>query len=456
MKTPEPTVNKKHAGDYFVRYSPHRFFVQFALASSFLVLLWASFTKIDVIVRTEGRIIPSGKSQIVQHLEGGIVKALLVREGDVVRAGQPLVELSDVQARSSLGQEQSKLDALRGREARLIAEVTGDGTIKFPPGLRDASVISGETSAFRARQAQLSEEIRVLRAQSSQKQGELGEITEKRKNLQNELELLNKQLRVFEGLRKNNAASELEVLDIQTRIQRLKTQIEEATTANPRLRAAQSESEYRVSQAIARFRAEASAALTQVRQELEKAGHEIGANVDRLDRNIVRAPLSGFINKMNVATVGGVVKPSEILLEITPNDQRIFVEARANPNDRANLKTGLPVQVRIGAYDYATFGTLGGVVTEVSPDTISDERGQRFYRVGIEIKTNAGKQLGSLVPGMVATADIVVGKRTILSYLLSPLHRFRDGAFRAEERSRALKLYADEKIIHKYRRESIC
>lgn len=175
-----------------------------------------------------------------------------------------------MQARSSLGQEQSKLDALRGREARLLAEVTGDGTIKFPPGLRDASVISVETSAFRARQAQLSEEIRVLRAQSSQKQGELGEVTEKRKNLQNELELLNKQLRVFEGLRRNNAASELEVLDIQTRIQRLKTQIEEATTANPRLRAAQSEFEYRVSQAVARFRAEASAALTQVRQELEK------------------------------------------------------------------------------------------------------------------------------------------------------------------------------------------
>lgn len=416
--------------------SPQRAFVLLVLASSTSILIWAGVTNIDVIVRTEGRIVPAGKSQIVQHLEGGIVRKILVQEGQVVTAGQPLMELSDIQARSNLDQEQSKLSALRGREARLMAEVTGQSTISFPSNLNDPSVVSVETSAWKARRAQLAEEIRVLRAQSSQKHGELTETASKRHNLQRELDVLNKQLRVIEGLQKNNAASELEVLEIQSRIQRLNSQIAEATTADPRLRAAQSEAESRINEAIARFRAEASSALTQVREELERAGHEVGSNVDRVDRNIVRAPVSGFVNKLNIATIGGVVRPSEVLLEITPSDQRIVVETRANPNDRANLRRALPARVRIGAYDYATYGTLEGHVTDVSADTITDERGAHYYRVNVEVDittvtTSRIKQPGALIPGMSASADIVVGKRTILSYILSPLLKFRDGAFRA-------------------------
>ena len=129
------------------------------------------------------------------------------------------------------------------------------------------------------------------------------------------------------------------------------------------------------------------------------------------------------------------MRPSEILLEITPSDQRIVIQTRANPNDRAHLRRGLPARVRIGAYDYATYGTLPGAVTDVSADTLSDEKGNRYYRVNVEVDMakleEQARQPGVLVPGMAATADIAVGKRTILSYLLSPLLKFRDGAFRA-------------------------
>src|SRR5512140_3817100 len=139
--------------------SPQRTFVILLLVSSISVFLWAGLTKVDVIVRTEGQIIPAGKSQFVQHLEGGIVRKILVQEGQVVVAGQPLMELSDIQTRSSLGQEQSKLDALRGREARLLAEVNGSSSITFPKKLTDPNVIRVETSAWLARRAQLAEEI---------------------------------------------------------------------------------------------------------------------------------------------------------------------------------------------------------------------------------------------------------------------------------------------------------
>lgn len=418
-----------------MKLSPQRTFVILLLFSTVSVLLWSGLTSVDVIVRTEGQIIPAGKSQFVQHLEGGIIRKILVAEGQVVAAGQPLLELSDIQTRSNLGQEQSKLDALRGRESRLLAELNGYSTIVFPKTLRDQNVIRVETAAWQARRAQLAEEVRVLQAQGTQKKSELTEITSKRQHLLAELELAKKQHTVIDGLRKNNAASEMEVLDAQTRIQRLTSQIAEATTAAPRIQASQSESESRVNEAIARFRAEASSSLTQVREELERASHEIGTNVDRLDRNIVRTPVAGLINKLNITTIGAVVRPSEILMEITPSDQRIVIQTRSNPNDRANLRQGLPARVRVGAYDYATYGTFEGHVTDVSADTLSDEKGNRYYRVNIEVNVSTlkspARQPGILVPGMAASADITVGKRTVLSYLLSPLLKFRDGAFRA-------------------------
>lgn len=421
--------------DILKRLSPQRTFVMLLLLSSISVLLWAGFAEVDVIVRTEGQIIPAGKSQMVQHLEGGIVQKILVQEGQVVVAGQPLLQLSDVQTRSNLGQEQSKLAALRGREARLLAELHGDSSIAFPEELQDPNVIRVETAAWQARRTQIGEEVQVLQSQSLQKKGELAEINTKQKNLLSELVLATQKHHVIEGLRKNNAASELEVLDSQMHIQRLKSQIAESASSAPRLQAAQAEAESREKEAIARFRAEASSALTKVREELEALGHEIGTSVDRLDRNIVRSPVAGLINKLNITTIGAVVRPSEILLEITPSDQRIVIETRSNPNDRAHLRRGLPARVRIGAYDYATYGTFEGHVTDVSADTLMDERGIRYYRVNVEVDMSTlmsrVRQPGILMPGMAASADIAVGQRTILSYILSPLLKFRDGAFRA-------------------------
>lgn len=419
----------------FTIFSPQRTFVLLLLCSSIASWLWAGTAQVDVIVRTEGQIIPAGKSQIVQHLEGGIVRKILVQEGQVVVAGQPLIELSDVQTRSDLGQEQSRLDALRGREARLLAELNGGNALVFRQQMNDPKVIRAETAAWQARRAQLAEEVQVLQALSMQKQGELKEINSKRQHLLEELDLAEKKHQVIDDLRKNHAASELEVLDSQMRIQRLKSQIAEATNAAPRLEAAQLEAESRVKEAVARFRAEASSELTQVREDLEELSHEIDFSVDRLDRNIVRSPVAGLINKLNITTIGAVVRPSEILLEITPSDQRIVIQTRSNPNDRAHLRRGLPARVRVGAYDYATYGTFEGHVTEVSADTLSDEKGNRYYRVNVEVDvstlTSRVRQPGVLMPGMVASADIAVGQRTILSYVLSPLLKFRDGAFRA-------------------------
>ncbi|HNZ56154.1 MAG TPA: HlyD family type I secretion periplasmic adaptor subunit [Methylophilaceae bacterium] len=409
-------------------FNPRRSFVVLVLLSILAFVTWSSLARIDTIVRANGRIVPAGKSQIVQHLEGGIVKKILVQEGEVVKAGQSLMELADVQARSSLGQERTNLSSLRGREARLLAEATGQGKINFPKDLVDEEVKAAEIAAFNARRARLSEEARVLRDQSAQKRGDIAEAESRRRNLLSELEVAKQQYRVIEGLNRDNAASHLELLDSQSRVQKLSSQIAEAESMIPRLRAAVSETESRIGELWARYRAEASSELTQVRTDIEKSSMVIDTNTDRLDRNIVRAPVAGFINRLVIATVGGVVRPGEVLMEITPEDKNVLIEARAKPNDRANLRSGLPTRVRIGAYDYATYGAMLGKVTEVSADTLVDEHEGRYYRVMITVR--ADQQDLVVVPGMTAVADIVVGKRTVLSYILSPLMRFRDVAFR--------------------------
>ncbi|RFO97518.1 HlyD family type I secretion periplasmic adaptor subunit [Rhodoferax lacus] len=408
---------------------PRQAFVLIVLAGSTCLLAWAALARVDVIVRTDGRIVPAGKAQIVQHLEGGIVRNILVHEGEVVKAGQILLELSDIQARSTVQQERSRSAMLRGREARLLAESTGAGSLVFPKDLVDEEVRRAETAAYQSRRARVGEEVAALRGQTAQKRGEIAETEGRRRNLLAEVEVAQQQLRVLEGLKRNGAASNMEVLDSQSRLQRLLSQITEAEATLPRLRAAVAESESRVGEVQAKFRAEASGELTQIRGDLEKSGFELNTTTDRLERNRVRAPVSGFVNRLQVATIGGVVRPGEALMEITSDDSGVLIEAKARPNDRAGLHSGLPARVRIGAYDYATYGALDGSVTEVSADTLTDEREGRYYRVMVKIASKGHSPLAA-VPGMTAEADIVVGKRTVLSYVFSPLMRFRDGAFR--------------------------
>jgi len=203
--------------------------------------------------------------------------------------------------------------------------------------------------------------------------------------------------------------------------------VDEAQDSLPRLRAAVGEIQARLQESEAKFRAEASAELTQVRGEIARIDQEVGAGVDRLERSIVTAPQAGVVNRLSVTTVGGVVKPGESLMEITPVASGVAMEGKVRPNDRASLQNGQKARLRIGAYDYATHGVVEASVTEVSADTLVDDRGERFYRLRLETPDHTSLQP---LPGMTAQADVVVGQRTVLSYLLSPLTRFRDTAFR--------------------------
>jgi membrane fusion protein, adhesin transport system len=400
------------------------------LGMFFVFVLWACFAPVDRIVRAEGRIIASGRAQIVQHLEGGIVNQIMVHEGQAVQAGQVLMRLSDVQANSSVKQGQSRVHALKAQQARLTAEADGLAQPVFSDEIPQ-DLQQSELSVFRERAARATSEQAALRQQISQRQAELVEAHSRSKSLSTELELARKQASLMDGLVRRGAASQMEQLEAQSKAERLKTSLNDVVNSVPRLQSAIGESTARLNEGVSRWRSDARSELSQVTADLARVEYVVDGDEDRLSRTEVKAPMAGFINRLYFNTIGGVAKSGEPLLEITPSDGALAVEARVRPDDRASLRPGLPTRVLIGAYDYAVYGALQGKLVEVSADTLPDENGQRYYRVLIETESAQGRLAQEVIlPGMTARADVVLGQRSVMSYLLSPLLRFKAQALR--------------------------
>ena len=408
---------------------------QFILVTVFLLLcllVWSWFAQIDRVVRGAGRIVASEHNQIIQHLEGGIVSAILVREGAAVKKGQTLISIADVRANADLGEGNVKILGLRARIARLKAEAGGASSVAMSADLRsDDPAVQSELASFAARQSKLSQELSVLREQSAQRQAEVGEAVSRQKSLVSEFDLAQRQYKLVHGMFERNAASQLEDIQAQSKAQDAQSRLSATNAMIPRLTAAIAEAQAKMGEAASRFRADARSDLTVSENELARLQEEIKSRNDRVSRSEVRAPMDGIVNRVLMNTVGGVVKPGDAIIEMTPTDDKLVIEAKVAPTDRAQLMTGAPARVKVSAYDYGVYGAMKGVVTEVSADTVPEERGERFYRVKIEVTRDPKLDTGlPLMPGMTATADMIVGRRTVWQYLMSPLSRFGQTALR--------------------------
>lgn len=395
------------------------------------IVLWAAFAQVSMVVDADGRVIPSGHAQIVQHLEGGVLERLSVHEGDFVRKGQILAKVSDVGASAALGSRVAHISALRARISRLRAEASGGAMVPADGLSENDPAYVGERASFLSRIEQLSQQLQVQRQQAAQRAAELADLQGRRRSLTMEAKIAGDQSAIMSSLQERNSASRLEVLATQSRLQQIRTEIAEMEGAMPKASAAIGEARAHAAEAQAAFRAQARTDLSLAEAELQQILQETGADRDRVKRAELRAPVTGIVNRLYIATNGGVLRPGDPVMEITPTQGDVVVEARVSPRDRGDLRVGLPSQVRLSAYDYAVYGAATGRVTDVSADTLPDEQGQRFYRVRIAIDRSRGL-FGDqpVMPGMTAEAGIVVGSRSVLSFLISPLTRFAHASFR--------------------------
>ncbi|MBI3445763.1 MAG: HlyD family type I secretion periplasmic adaptor subunit [Magnetospirillum sp.] len=420
------------AADLIRRLEQPQTYLWMMAAIMLLVLVWALLTSVDKVVRVEGRIIPAGRSQSIQHLEGGIVAAINVQEGAVIHKGEVLLSIDDTSAQASLAESKNKLLGLRIKAVRLEAEAKGQSSMNVADSLRqNRELVDAELHLFAARRQKLDQERRIFEEQISQRNSELREIQSRHRKLSVEMETARQRLKLMASMATRNAASQLEVLEAQSREQRLLTELSDAENAQPKVAGAIAEAQARIQDSSARYRAEAQGELSSTMVEVDRLENTITTQADRATRTEVRAPVDGIINRITINTVGGVLKPGDTIVEITPSTQDIVLEARARPSDRGDLRAGLPAKVRVSAYDVGELGILAGQVTEVSADTVQDAKGEPFYRVVILVdrlpESYAGKQI---VPGMTITADVVTGSRTIMQYVTAPFTRFIFNAFR--------------------------
>ena len=397
-------------------------------------LLWAHFAVVDEVTRGDGKAIPSSRLQKIQNLEGGIVAELFVREGQVVEAGDPLLRLDDTRFASNVGETEADRLALLLRVERLSAEVQ-ERELVVADEIREKAPrqADNEVELFNSRKQQLLDEVAGLEEQLVQRRQELREFASKQTQYRNSLNLLRQEIQMSEPLVAEGAISPVEVLRLKRGEVEARGQLEATTLAIPRAESAIKEVERKIDETRGRFRSEALAQLNEARTELSKIQSTGKALEDRVNRTLVTSPVRGIVKQLLVNTIGGVIQPGSDLVEIVPLDENLLVEARIRPQDIAFLHPGQEAMVKFTAYDYTIYGGLKAELEQIGADTVTDDEGNSFYEIKLRTnKSHLGTEENPLliIPGMVASVDIITGKKSILSYLLKPIIRARAEALR--------------------------
>ncbi|QQG27511.1 HlyD family type I secretion periplasmic adaptor subunit [Pectobacterium carotovorum] len=410
-------------------------FTLWAIGAFFLFfILWAGLANIDEVTRGDGKAIPSSRLQKIQNLEGGIVTEVFIREGQVVNAGDPLLRLDDTRFASNVGETEADRLALLSRIERLNAEISGQELVLSEEITTQApKIAAGEKELYNSRRQQLHNEISGLEEQFIQRQQELRDFSAKEIQFRNSLGLLQQEIKMSEPLIAEGAISKVEVLRLRRAEVETRGQLDSIKLSIPRAESAIKESENKIEETRSRYKSEALSQLSEAQTNLNKIAATGKALEDRVNRTLVVSPVRGIVQQVLVNTIGGVIQPGSDLVEIVPLDDKLLVEAKIRPQDIAFLHPGQDAIIKLTAYDYTIYGGLKGQLEQISPDTVTDKEGNSFYIIRLRTDKN---YLGSadkpllIIPGMVASVDIITGKKTILSYLLKPIIRAKAEALR--------------------------
>ena len=400
--------------------------------------IWAAVTELERTVRGVGRIIPSSQLQIVSNLEGGIVEDILVKSGQVVRQGDPLIRLDPTQTGAEFGSGEASLSALAVKIARLRAEVEGREPV-YPPA-RDqvlADQIRIEQALHASRMADLASIMTGARARLSQAQRAVAEAEAAYQARAATRDARRSEARLIRPLVERGIEPRLSLVQAENAADVAASEAEAAAAAISRARAGVSEAIASISQLQQEWRATAANELASAQAELAARRRALPALADRVERTTVRAPLPGRVNRVLVTTRGGVIRAGEPLVEIVPSEESLLVEARIRPDDIAFVRLNQDARVAITAYDRSVYGALEGRVVGISPDAVTEERtGETFYVVRVRTSESAledpnGRPM-PIGPGMIAEVDLLGDTRTILQYILSPITKLSETALREQ------------------------
>ncbi|MCM2343617.1 MAG: HlyD family type I secretion periplasmic adaptor subunit [Alphaproteobacteria bacterium] len=389
-------------------------------------IVWANFATLDEVTRGESRVIPSSEIQKLQSLEGGIIDEFLVKEGEEVKAGQILVRLRDIQATSELGANQKRILGLEAKIARLQAEAENRTTPDFPEVLMKGvpESVTGEMNTFRANRQNLQNQLTVTEQQLTQRKQEISELRGRIGDVRGVIGLARQEIETIRPLVERGSAPKLELLQKEREIKERQTELNSLESSIPRIQATIEEAEARIKEVRSSFVAQAQMELAATQIELNSLGETLGALQDRKTRTEIKSPVNGYVKDITISTVSGVVQPGMNIIEIVPKDDQLLVEAQIRPADIAFLHPGQAAMVKITAYDFSIYGGLKGEVIDISADSITNEEGESFYRVRVRTFEASLKRKGEvlpIIPGMVASVDILTGKKTVMEYILKPV-----------------------------------
>ncbi len=392
-----------------------------------ILVLWASIAQVDEITRGIGRVIPSSQAQLVQAAEPSVIAEILVRSGEQVEQGQVLVRLDDTLADSELGQLQAENERLAVRADRLAGEASGSAM-----GCEEGTLCFEEQRLQEARLATARTREAALGAAVEQRRRDKREADATVNSLEESLDLAQQEVTMLEPLAEQGIVPQTELLAAQRELVDIRGRLSAARQASARATAAISEAQADLQAARLDFRQQALNERSEVATRIAVNEESIRGAEARLNRNELRAPTNGIVNDVQITTVGGFVNAGEMIMQVVPVGDRLLIEARVSPRDIGFVAVGDPANVKITAYDFATYGGLTGSVREVSADSIYDEvEREAYYRVLIETDASFVEKDGrkySIVPGMVTDVEIITGAKSILSYLLKPITRGFDVA----------------------------
>ena len=416
-------------------------------------VIWAAWAKIDKVTVGQGKVIPSSQVQIVQNLEGGLIKEILVKEGQQVSKGQQLLLIDDTRFRSDFREREQQVANLTALVIQLSASIDSvevnrnfksrhwensviihDDKLVFPQDLEESQpqLTQRQEAEYQGNLHNLRNQLSVIDQQVKQKQQDLVEIQARVNNLRRSYRLAKKELDITKPLADEGVVPHVELLKLQRQANDTRRELTSSELKTPVIKSAIRESMLNRIDVALKFRSEQQEKLNNVQDQLSALVESTVGLEDRVNRTVVLSPVTGTIKTLNVNTVGGVIQPGMDIVEIVPTEDSLLIEAKIAPKDIAFLRPDLQAIVKLTAYDFTKYGGLEGVLEHISADTTQDDEGNSFYIVRIRTqKTNFGQGTDlPIIPGMMASVDIITGKRTVLEYLLKPILSTKNNALK--------------------------